>query len=414
MSNFLAIATVTATLCRMLQAGMINDVTGANVTSVRPNPTDSGVPTTGVNVYLYQVTPNASLSGWDLPTRSSGGELVQRPVVALDLHYLLTFYGEESELLPQRLLGSAVRTLHAQPVLTRKMIEKTIDETAYLGKSNLSDAIESVKFTPIHLSLEEMSKLWSVFLQTAYRLSIAYLGTVVMIESEDSPQKALPVLDRNVYVRPFRQPVIEKIISKDGEERPIFADSIILIHGKKLRGDVTKVRIGGIDIQPPSENVRDSQISMQLPPGLHAGILGVQVFHQIMIGTPPVPHKGVESTIMPFVLHPSITEEIDVTILEDPEDGLDLTVKLKPTLGKKQRVILMMNPMPGNEGRPYYFTAGSREADSDSITIRISNVELGDYLVRVQVDGAQSQLTVDTNPASPTFNQYVGPKVTIP
>ncbi len=412
MSNFLAIATVTATLCRMLQAGMINDVTGMNVTSVRPNGTDTGVPATGVNIYLYQVTPNASLRGWDLPTRSSGGELAQRPAVALDLHYLLTFYGEESELLPQRLLGSAVRTLHAQPVLTRKMIEQTIQETAYLEKSNLSDAIESVKFTPIPLSLEELSKLWSVFFQTAYRLSIAYLGTVVMIESEDSPQRALPVLDRNVYVATFRQPVIEKIILEDGEEHPIFADSTILIHGKKLRGDLTKVRIGGIDIQPPSGNVRDTQISMQLPPGLHAGVLGVQVFHQIMMGTLPVPHKGVESTVMPFVLHPSITEEIDVS--EDPEDGLNLTVKLKPTLGKEQRVILMMNPMPGNEGKSYYFTAGSRKEDSDSITIRISNVEPGDYLVRVQVDGAQSQLTVDTNPASPAFNQYIGPKVTIP
>ncbi|NJD75633.1 MAG: DUF4255 domain-containing protein [Candidatus Methanoperedens sp.] len=412
MSNFLAIATVTATLCRMLQAGMINDVTGAGATSVRPNATDSGTPTTGVNVYLYQVTPNASLRGWDLPTRSSGGELVQRPLVALDLHYLLTFYGEESELLPQRLLGSAVKALHAQPVLTRKMIEQTIQETAYLEKSNLADAIESIKFTPIPLSLEELSKLWSIFFQTAYRLSIAYLGTVVMIESEDSPQKALPVRDRNVYVMPFRQPVIERIVSKDGEEKPIFSDSTILIHGKKLRGDITKVRIGGIDIQPLSGNIRDTHISMQLPPGLHAGILGVQVFHQIMMGTPPVPHKGVESAIVPFVLYPSITDNIDVT--EYPEDGQDLTIKLKPTLGKKQRVALMMNPLPGNEGISYYFTAVSRNEDSDSITIRVSNVEPGDYLVRVQVDGAQSPLIVDTNPASPTFNQYTGPKVTIP
>ncbi|VVB95214.1 Uncharacterised protein [uncultured archaeon] len=411
MSNFLAIATVTATLCRMLQAGMIKDVTGANATSVRPNPTDSGTPTTGVNVYLYQVTPNASLRGWDLPTRSSGGELIQRPMVALDLHYLLTFYGEEIELMPQRLLGSAVKTLHAQPVLTRKMIEQTIQEATYLGKSNLADAIETVKFTPIALSLEEMSKLWSVFLQTTYRLSVAYLATVVMIESEDSPQKALPVRDRNVYVMPFRQPVIERIVSKDGEENPIFADSTILIHGRKLRGDITKVRIGGIDVQPSSGNVRDTQISVQLPPGLHAGVLGVQVFHQFMMGTPPVPHKGVESTIMPFVLYPSIMQ-IDVS--DDPEDGLGLAIKLKPTVGKKQRVTLMMNPMPGSEGRSYYFTAPSREEDSDSITIRVPGVETGDYLIRVQVDGAQSQLAVDTNPASPAFNQYTGPKVTIP
>ncbi len=168
MSNFLAIATVTAALRRTLQAALDIDVPGAKVTTVRPDGSGSGVPNTGANLYLYQVTPNASLRNADMPNRNSEGRLIQRPQVALDLHYLLTFYGDDNELKPQRLLGSVVRTLHARPVLTRQMIKKTIDDPAFafLHNSNLAEAFETVKFTPVPLSLEELSKLWSVFFQT--------------------------------------------------------------------------------------------------------------------------------------------------------------------------------------------------------------------------------------------------------
>ncbi|RIH82327.1 hypothetical protein Mrose_03403 [Calidithermus roseus] len=41
-------------------------------------------------------------------------------------------------------------------------------------------------------------------------------------------------------------------------------------------------------------------------------------------------------------------------------------------------------------------------------------MEPGDYLVRAQVDGAQSPLTRDLNPASPTFGLYVQPQVNLP
>ena len=36
-----------------------------------------------------------------------------------------------------------------------------------------------------------------------------------------------------------------------------------------------------------------------------------------------------------------------------------------------------------------------------------------DFVARVQVDGAQSPLVVDTNPASPNFDKYIGPIVTV-
>ena len=161
MSNFLAIATVTATLQRFLQSVVGTDVPGAKANTARPDAPGSGVPQIGVNIFLYQVTPNAALRNADLPTRNAAGQAGQRPVAALDLHYLLTFYGNDGQLEPQRVLGSVVRSLHAQPLLTRQMIRDTVTDPAYsyLATSNLADAVDPVRFSPLSFSLEELSKL---------------------------------------------------------------------------------------------------------------------------------------------------------------------------------------------------------------------------------------------------------------
>ena len=108
-------------MSQLLRIAINDAVPGADVTIARPHAATDGAnpesPT--VNLYLYQVTQNSAWRNADLPTRTGDGELRQRPQAALDLHYLLTFYGNETELEPQRLLGSAVRTLHAQPILAR-------------------------------------------------------------------------------------------------------------------------------------------------------------------------------------------------------------------------------------------------------------------------------------------------------
>jgi len=149
MSNFLAIATVTAALQTMLQAAVGDDVPGATATTVRPDGSDNGLPDPGVNIYLYQVTPNTAWRNADLSTRTSDGRLVRRPRVALDLHYLLTFYGNEGTLEPQRVLGSVARTLHGQPVLSRDVIESTVTSIVHLVGSDLAEEVELVKLMPL-------------------------------------------------------------------------------------------------------------------------------------------------------------------------------------------------------------------------------------------------------------------------
>ncbi|MGL4500048.1 MAG: Pvc16 family protein, partial [Planktothrix sp.] len=96
MSNYLGIATVTATLQRMLQQSVQTDVEGARVTTSRPENT-GGTPETGISIYLYHLKRNTSLGNADMPPRQRKGELTKRNQLPIDLYYLLSCYGNEIE-----------------------------------------------------------------------------------------------------------------------------------------------------------------------------------------------------------------------------------------------------------------------------------------------------------------------------
>jgi hypothetical protein len=417
MSNFLAVATVTATLSRILTAAVGTDVPGANVTTLRPDDSTNGASETGVNVFLYQVAPNAAWRNADLPTRRDDGQLVQRPRAALDLQYLLNFRGNEVQLEPQRLLGSVVHTLHTRPILTRQVIRDTVSDAsnAFLAKSDLADALESIKFTPTPLSLEELSKLWSVFFQVPYTLSVAYQASVVFIEPEVTPQEALPVRERNIYVAPFRQPTIERITSQSGADEPILAGQDLILVGKQLHGEVTRVKIGGVETEPLA--VSDTQIVAPLPENLRPGVQSAQVVQHVQMGTPPVPHRGFESNAAAFVLRPTITATVsNVQGSGDTPRNADVEVVFDPSVGKSQRVVLLLNEFqPPSDRTPlaYTFDAPSRDEptapdETDTITIPIRGVAPGIYLLRAQVDGAESPLGLDD-----ATGQYDSPQVAL-
>jgi hypothetical protein len=48
------------------------------------------------------------------------------------------------------------------------------------------------------------------------------------------------------------------------------------------------------------------------------------------------------------------------------------------------------------------------------VPFAFTDLPAGTYLVRAQVDGAESPLTVETDPADPDFGTVTGPTVTIP
>jgi len=144
---------------------------------------------------------------------------------------------------------------------------------------------------------------------------------------------------------------------------------------------------------------------------------GLQVVHKMLMGTPQVPHNSVESNLYSFVLHPTITEKITISKIEGSggdSRSANLTIKIKPDVGMKQRVLLFLNSISSGEKVSYTFIDAARSIDTNTLKMHIEGVKSANYLVRVQVDGAQSQLTLDTDKNSPTFNQYSSPKVEIP
>jgi uncharacterized protein DUF4255 len=327
-SNFLAIATVTAAVRQIILDAVRKDVTGGpevHVTHVRPGGEAPQTPDTGVNVFLYGVGPNAALRNADLPTRRQNGQAVDKPQVALDLHYLLTFYGDDSKLETQRLAGSVVRTLHAAPTLPRAKLKEVIAASAFLTGSDMEDAIEAVRLTPLALSLEELSKLWSILFQTPYALSAAYQASVVVIEGTETPQPGLPVRARTVLAVPFTLPRIDAVADAEGPIAPITPASTLVLTGTGLRGDHTRVRLR--DRLADATTIGPHEVTIDLAavpaPGVRAGIQGVQVVHDRLLGAPPTYHHGDESNVAPFALRPVVG---GVTHHAGPPATLDVDV----------------------------------------------------------------------------------------
>lgn len=447
MSSALAIASVTHVLKDLLNNGLIDPDLSSTlgnvmVTALQPDRIDITAPEqpSRLNLYMYRVTPNQGWRNVGLPSRDGQGDRLTNPPLALDLHYLLTAYGVD-DLHSEILLGYGMQLLHEIPVLARDAIRRSLSpqtivsggglppELQALQTSELAEQIEQIKITPESLSTEEISKLWAAF-QAKYRPSSAYQAAVVLIESRRSTKSALPVRGRMIYAMPFRQPMIEKIMSQANpggpimENQPILEGYNLVVAGKQLRGDDLLVNVGGIEVTPATGDINDTQIIFPLPAALNAGVQGVQVIHRTLMGLPPTPHRGVESNVGAFVLSPRI-ETINVLNVQAVGNNLhsaDLNLTVKPAVGNRQRVVLLLNeytsgplspPVVAAQPLSYSFSAPpmavlSPPGPTDNITIPISGVRAGTYLARIQVDGAESPLGTDS------AGRYDSPQVTIP
>jgi hypothetical protein len=431
MSNHLAIATVTAALREVVYGAVSTAVTGSDVSFARPTAEtgENGDAAPRANLFLYGVTPNPAWRNEDLPTRGAGGGLLQRPRAALDLHYLISFYGDDTRLESQRMLGSVVAALHARPALTRADIIAAIGEHPDLANSDLAEQPESVRFTPVSLNLEELSKLWSVLFQTPYALTVAYQVSVVFVEAEaDAPRPTLPVRGRNVYVVELRRPDIAEVAEAAGPAAPVLPDGVLVLRGRGLAGEITRVRLGteGDEWEPSLVSAREVRLALgTVPPGrLRAGVQGVQVIHRRAMGTPATPHRGEESNVAPFVLRPVVRKKDDdpmetdyaVTVLPPLGQGQPrrVQVKVHPVVGKRQRVELLLANV-SDPGRPAYLYADrERTADTDTLEFDAPGLAAGRYLVRVRVDGAESLLETDPSGGDPDDLVYARPFVQVP
>jgi len=350
MSNYLAIATVTATLKHLLQEALatVPDLSAPIVVRTgRPeNPESSFV---GVNICLYQVVPNAAFRNADLPTWTSTGTLSQKPQVALDLHYLLTFSGREEDQEPQRLMGCSMVALHGMPILDRTMIQQAIiaaGSESYLVGSDLENQIEKVKFSLLTMNLEELSKLWTVFYQVTHTLSIAYQASVVLLEGEVLPQKALLVKQAKFQTHPKLPASIDKV---HPSTLPYGSKSPIILTGQGIGEDLAKVTISG---QPAKlENVTPDQVTIVLPSSIVAGANDIQIY-QKQNSTKPGSDNLVSKPAQ-ILIQPHVTGTVQFATVMDPKLKVEtsvIAVDIKPQATPNQSIMLLLNPINVKSG----------------------------------------------------------------
>jgi hypothetical protein len=426
MSNALALAAVTAVLKSRLDnalaANSINTKVGGPVTvsALAPDRIPTGdangtAETIRLNLFLYRVAPNLGWSNNGLPSRDAGGARLTNPPLALDLSYLLTAYGPE-DFQAEILLGFAMQLLHEVPFLTRDTIRTALAPPGggailppalqALSASDLADQVEQIKISPQPMSIEEISKLWSAF-QTHYRPTAAYQASTVLIQSTHSTRPTLTVRERRIHVVPFRRPAIEAVAPQ-----MTASGGQLTLTGQNLQGKTVKVRFGSVVTDP--DEMSEGQLKVTLPAGLQAGINTLQVVYPLDFGTPGEPHGGFESNVAAFMLTPRITTPAPISAAR----GATLSLSVAPPVARAQEVRLLAGDrsivIPARPAVDPPTVPHTEPAPSPVLQFPIpSGFPAGTFLLRVEVDGAQSPLEVDTTPASPTFGQYVGPTVAV-
>jgi hypothetical protein len=412
MSNFKSVAMVTATLQREMQAAVQADVVGATVTTVRPiDSAGANLPTLGVNLFLFQISPNPHHRNADLPTRRASGEAMQRPVAAVDLHYLVSFYGDDTKLEQQRLLGSAIAFLHSQPQLTRAQIQAAAADASktFLADSDLADQADLVRFAPMSLSLEELSRLWSILLQTTYVLSFTFKASVVLLERPIATTPTLPVRDLRLVATPLRRPFISSIVPVAGAA--ILPGAAIAVEGGDLMGGSTFVAIDDAPVTPSA--IEPTKVTLALPAGLAAGPHGLLVRQGLDPLAPGGGRPVFDSNLAAFVLQPLITQtagKYDISIDNVQGAGAaprsaTLTLHVAPGVGARQTATLELLTA---QQTAYTFLAAPRAEGATQLVFAATGVLAGDYLFQLRIDGAASPLDLDANGAA------IGPKETIP
>jgi hypothetical protein len=165
----------------------------------------------------------------------------------------------------QRLLGVAVRTIVDNPILNPAMVIDTINhpENSILADSTLGQQVDLVTISPSNMTVEDLSKIWSVFLQTPHALSFAFKASAVLIEGSKPIGRALPVRNIEFYTT-ASQPIIEQVISEAGANRPIVANSNLIIRGKQLQGEQTQIKIGEAIVTPQSISEREINFNVRI------------------------------------------------------------------------------------------------------------------------------------------------------
>lgn len=439
MSNALAIAGVSAVLKDLLDSGMIDhqvtDALGAGVTvsSLAPDvvPIDGDGAVPRLNLFLYQVTPNAGWRNVDLPSRDASGRRVSNPPLALDLHYLLTAYGI-ADLQAEVLLGYGLQLLHENPVLSRAAIRTALNPSPVSGallpsvyqalhSADLAEQVEMLKITPSPMSTEEISRLWSA-LQAHYRPSAAFQVSVVLIEPQVPAISPLPVLtrgqripgserDEGVVVTPGLvppYPTLESVLAATHKTpSTLQLDDVLTVEGHHLAGTARAIVLRNDRFRVEQEvlladSTDDATFDFNmpnLPAALPVGVYQLQL--RVLRAGEPEPRT---SNVLPVALSPAITSFPPIAMTRSAANVLSLRIGCRPEVRVGQNVTLLMDT---HEAPAQPFAANTATLDFEFADAPPAG---GTPLLRLKVDGIES-IVVNRGARPPAFFNH---RITLP
>lgn len=211
MTTYQGIAAVTQTLRYLLGAHVSQAVPEAAVTLLRPeHPPAASVNEPRLNIYLVQVLPDPTFRASDLPTRTDNGTLVNAPKAAVNLRYLLSFFGGSEN--AHLMLGAAELALREHAVFDPQLVRHALANHPKLLASGLETQTPPVRVVPSAVSLEDLARFWSGFLQMPYTISTLYEAmTVILTSTTPVGAQPPPVLNVNRGVAPSLPPRLEPL-----------------------------------------------------------------------------------------------------------------------------------------------------------------------------------------------------------
>lgn len=405
MSDYLAVGGVSAVLRSMLHTALTDGgpsslfgTSSPGITATSPDLIATGTDEQPqLNLFMYYVSLNPALRNLDLPSSNGAGQRISNPPLALNLHYLVSAYGS-TQFDPEILLAFAMKVFHDTAVVPRTTIDAALTgllsgqhgpEQDLIAHSTLAEQIEHIRITPETLTTEEIYRLWTAF-QAAYRPSTALQVSVVVIQDTQPFTANRPVRERTVSAQPLRSPLITAL-----SPAMIAAEHVLTICGSNFVGDSPSDTVVSFDgargIAP--DTLQGNVIRITLPAGLLAGTRTVRVQRMVVFPRQTTTHPGFSSPSTPFQLVPTIQDASPVQATE----GSTLTLTISPDVGQAQQATLYV----GDVAIPIDSRSVSSPATSATLSFPIptnllpTGVASATFPLRVEVDGAQSQLTPD-------------------
>jgi hypothetical protein len=368
-----------------------------------------------LNLFLYSVSINSGWRNVELPMRDAAGNRTGRPALPLDLHFMLSSYGQE-DYHPEMLLGIGMQALHETSFLDRGYIQtifglasSTVEKA--LATSLLDQQIEQIKISPHDLSADDLYKLWSAF-GSKCRPSAAYVATVVLVQSTVPLVSALPVLTRNIDVIAYIAPLITSVTPAIFPLPALPAVQTLTLAGQGLSAPGASALFNGTTPAALVAGSVPNTALVAVPPALQPGLNLLSIVRSVSVGPPPDKLAGASSPIG-VVIQPSIAGAVTATSLG--AGAFSFAVGVRPACGATQSISLLLDQVgvPPASARHYRLDAspddiaGSTIAFSSDTTASGNAVVPGTYLVRLSVDGAQSV------PAFSSSAGFTGPTVLV-